>query len=665
MYIYTFLKQVRSHRGDNSLVSAMHRNVLYRPEIDGLRAISVLSVMFFHAGFQSFQGGFVGVDVFFVISGYLITTIILADLENDQFSFLNFYERRARRILPPLFVVMILCVPVSWMLMGPSQFKAFCKSIISVSTFSSNILFAKEGNYFATELNSRPLLHTWSLSIEEQYYLIYPLLLIFLFRFAKKRITHILIVLIILSISISEWGWRFSPDKNFYLIPSRAWELLIGSLVALLLKHHSELFKRSKALNEILSLSGLGLILIAVFGFDGSTPFPSLYTLIPTVGTALLILYSSSRMWVGKLLSLKPIVFTGLLSYSLYLWHQPLFSFLDLSQTEKLSPKSFLLMILLSGLLAYLTWRFIENPFRNKTWLNRKQIFIFAIYGNIFFIFIGAIGLKWDFPSYKLRNYDLADSQYGGESFNWKDTYSNKTESHKVIVYGDSHARQYLNAFSEFAKKNTITIQTLMNSACISLPEITNIYKKKVQPDCLKMYPQLKEITANNHQPIFIIYRWSKTISDIDGSNDLSGGSLKRNEIKIFENRITASLTKLIQELGVDRKYIIFGNVPSTGLEKGFINCILASGTDTRQCHEEFKATEGEFHFFRSTLDLFSKRHKNVLFIDPYEALCDEKLCYNVQNTKIIYSDNAHLSVFGARKVFEHFEEKIITFLNN
>ena len=241
----------------------------YRAEIDGLRALAVVPVILFHAGFDAFSGGYVGVDVFFVISGYLITTILIEEIENGRFSIINFYERRARRILPVLFFIMLLCVPFAWMWMLPSQMEEFSSSLIAVSLFVSNILFWRESDYFAAAAEEKPLLHTWSLAVEEQYYLLFPSFLILVWRFGKKPVFWISVAMAAISLLLSEWGWRNTELANFYLAPTRAWELFAGSIAAFAVQ------KYGVQKNNALASLGLGAILFAIFVYDKNTPFPS------------------------------------------------------------------------------------------------------------------------------------------------------------------------------------------------------------------------------------------------------------------------------------------------------------------------------------------------------------------------------------------------------
>ena len=367
----------------------------YRAEIDGLRAIAVVPIILFHAGFEYFSGGFVGVDVFFVISGYLITTIILSEKEQGTFSLVNFYERRFRRILPALFMVMLVSLIFSLLWLMPSYMEDFSQSLMAVSTFSSNILFWHESGYWEISNELKPLLHTWSLAVEEQYYVLYPLFLMQIWHFRKDWILGSFIVIAAISLATAQWGAYNKPIPTFYLLPTRGWELAIGAGIAYYFLYRKQTVRTllsHKSVNEALGLLGLLMISYAVYVFDKETPFPSLYALVPTVGTGLIILFSSSQTMVGRLLSKKPLVAVGLISYGAYLWHWPLLVFArHLSLTEP-SELTFAILALLSFPLAYLSWRYIEKPFRTKGIFSRKAIFTFSFIGSVLFITVGLAG---------------------------------------------------------------------------------------------------------------------------------------------------------------------------------------------------------------------------------------------------------------------------------
>jgi len=361
----------------------------YRSEIDGLRAVAVVPVILFHAGSAPFSGGFVGVDVFFVISGYLITTILIDDLEADRFSLVNFYERRARRILPALFFVMACCLPFAWMWMLPNQMEDFAKSILAVTLFVSNFLFWKSSGYFAAEADEQPLLHTWSLAVEEQYYLLFPIFLFLAWRFGKSRVYWMIVVFSVISIALAEWGWRNEPKANFFLIPTRAWELFAGSIAAFIVN------KRGVQGNNALSLLGLAAIVYSILMFDEHTPFPSLYALAPVVGSVLIVLYADKDTLAAKLLSTKAFVGIGLVSYSAYLWHQPLLAFARIRSTEAPGQALMLGLAAASLVLAAFSWKYVEQPFRKRDRVDRKTIFSLSLAGGLVFVAIGVAG--WQF----------------------------------------------------------------------------------------------------------------------------------------------------------------------------------------------------------------------------------------------------------------------------
>ncbi len=363
----------------------------YRAEIDGLRAVAVLPVILFHAGFDVFSGGFVGVDIFFVISGYLITTIIVAEIKAGNFSIVNFYERRARRILPALFFVLACSLPFAWMWLVPQDLKSLSQSLVAVMLFSSNILFWKTSGYFESAAELKPLLHTWSLAVEEQFYLFFPLLLMAVWRFGPRRVLPLLAVAALASLAIAHWGSAAQPDAAFYLLPTRGWELLIGAFAAVCLLDERT-WQPGRLASEAGSALGLALLLYSIFLFDKDTPFPSLYTLVPTAGTALVILFATPATRVGRLLGRRALVGIGLVSFSAYLWHQPLFALARHRSLDEPDRLVFAGLVVASIVLAYFSWQYIEKPFRDRQRFQRGQIFLYAAIGSAVFLLLGLAG---------------------------------------------------------------------------------------------------------------------------------------------------------------------------------------------------------------------------------------------------------------------------------
>ncbi len=363
----------------------------YRPEIDGLRAVAVIPVIFYHAGFDIFQGGFIGVDVFFVISGYLISMIIYPKIIENKFSFLDFYERRARRLFPALALIVISVIPFAWFTLLPSDMVSFSKSLVSVFTFSSNILFWSESGYWDTASELKPLLHTWSLSIEEQFYLLFPILLFLIIKIKKSFLTVSIVIIGLISFLISCWATFEHPDAAFYLLPSRAWELVIGVVVALIqIKNPIYLNRRS---SEILGFIGLVMVITPVFYLDRAMHFPGIHALSPTVGTALIIIFTNSHTIGGRLLSWHGFRLIGLMSYSLYLWHQPIMAIVKYQSYPEPSMLKMFFVILLIFPISYLSWKFIESPFRSRRIFSKKQIFKTTITFSIIFIAFGIFGV--------------------------------------------------------------------------------------------------------------------------------------------------------------------------------------------------------------------------------------------------------------------------------
>ena len=372
-------------------------NTEYRAEIDGLRALAVLPVISFHAGFDIFSGGFVGVDIFFVISGYLITTIIIKDLDNNTFSFKKFYERRARRIFPALIFVILISSIISFIFLTRSELASYFKSVVATLLFFSNFYFYKATPYFRSESELEPLLHTWSLSIEEQFYIIFPIILLLFHKFFKRYIFLMLIFGFAASLFICQFlALKTGGTLNFYFTFSRVWELALGAICAYMIIYKNLSF--SILIKNLFSIAGIVLIVFSIFFFNRQTVFPSFYTLVPTIGSALIILFASKETLVNKILSIKFFVCIGLISYSLYLWHQPLLAFGriffdDLSIIHKL------ILIFLAVLMSIFSYFFIETTFRDKNKIDFKIFFRAGYISTIFLLVFSYI--SYNFFSFK------------------------------------------------------------------------------------------------------------------------------------------------------------------------------------------------------------------------------------------------------------------------
>jgi peptidoglycan/LPS O-acetylase OafA/YrhL len=432
--------------------------MIYRREIDGLRAIAVLPVILFHAGFQRFSGGFVGVDIFFVISGYLITSIIVSELQQEKFRISNFYERRARRILPALLFVLLCSMGLAALTMLPGEIKSFSNSVLSVFTFTSNIFFWWETGYFDSAAELKPLLHTWSLSVEEQYYIFFPLIAMAVFARKPKYLPHVIFLIFLVSLIGSEWATTNKPDAGYFLLPTRAWEILTGALAAIYKPENSFISNFRPIVKEALSLIGLGLIAIPIVKYNEAMAFPGINAIPPVFGAALVLMFATRETIAGKILGTSALVWIGLISYSAYLWHQPLFAFARLAYGD-VSKTAYIALILTTLALAYLTWRFVEAPFRNKKAVRAKPAIATAsIATAALATFCVSVSLTSGFLSlYKPENRTLASiepfetGEYVRSRFNnlLMKEFDQHSDKKKILLIGDSYAQDLINAIYE------------------------------------------------------------------------------------------------------------------------------------------------------------------------------------------------------------------------
>ena len=428
--------------------------MIYRREIDGLRAVAILPVILFHSGFSIFSGGYVGVDIFFVITGYLITRSILSDKQKGRFSIADFYRRRARRILPALILVIFCSLPFAWLWMVSYQLENLAASVIAVCVFASNILFWTRSGYFSPDSGELPLLHTWSLATEEQFYLLFPLLLLLLWRQKRRDIFLVLAVLAIASLGLSEWAWRNVPSANFYLMPTRAWEFLVGALVAVYEHGRS----RSGPCRQGAAAMGLVLILVSIFLLDETTATPSLWSLLPVGGTTLILVFATKSTWVAQILSLRAFVGIGLVSYSAYLWHQPLFAFARIRSDDKPHQVLMVVLAVASLLLAWASWFFVEQPCRDRRRVSRRHLVMGCLLATGCMIAISTLVLVtkgWPerYPEYQQQF--VADSP-ASKQYEARERYadllsqrSTPEPKRSLLLIGDSFSQDLLHMILE------------------------------------------------------------------------------------------------------------------------------------------------------------------------------------------------------------------------
>lgn len=621
----------------------------YRQEIDGLRAVAVLPVILFHAGFSWFAGGYVGVDIFFVISSYLITSILIGELEKGTFSIAHFYERRARRILPALFFVLLCCLPFAWVWMVPTQFKDFSKALTAISLFSSNILFWRESGYFAPAAEENPLLHTWSLGVEEQFYIIFPIMLLLLWRWGRRPVFYTLVVLSFLSLIAAEWGSRHAPSANFYLLPTRAWELGTGALCALLLT------KRKFRASTPLSLTGLLLILYSVFFFDENVPFPSLYALIPVTGTALIVLFGSTKTLTARLLSSKVLVGIGLISFSAYLWHQPLLAFARIKSAYPLEWPLMAGLPLLSLLLAFFSWKYVEAPFRKRSVISsRKTIFTASAVALVAFITVGLYGDETEGLPSRLalspqqQSY-LATAQPSPYRQQCHASKSNvippeqaceyNRQNGSVAVLGDSHAVELAYALAE-------NLGTETGVRHFSFSDCAPAYLSSADTPCKKWTQKTVDYIARQEsiRQVVVTYRIQAELwGDHRETYPALPNSIAANERRQRLSSLEATL-KVLKQAGKQVVYV----AQSPELPFAIDQQVYRLGGSPH-------AIDGVSRSWWTQRTAYFSRHfsppDNVPTVHPATLFCDDTTCLAGKNGKAFYFDDDHVSLWGAQQI--------------
>lgn len=610
----------------------------YRPEIDGLRAIAVVSVVLFHAGIKAFAGGYVGVDVFFVISGFLITTILLKELDAKDFSIVRFYERRARRILPAMFFVLGVTVCFAWKIFLPTEFKIFGQGVTSAVFFAANVyLYKKNNDYFGLQSEQNPILHLWSLAVEEQYYVVFPVLLFVIWRAGLRWVWATLAILALLSLAGAHFASSRTPGAAFYLIQYRAWELLLGSLLALGSRHARQL--PSKFAREALGIGGLGMIVVSIIAFDRATPFPSLWALLPTVGTALVILYADSKTFVGRILGSPIPVGIGLISFSLYLWHQPIFALNRVLSRHEPSVAWLLALSVGSAALAYLTWRFVETPFRRASFAGRRTVFALAGTATFAFAAFGILGhLNSGYPERSpifarlVSNFGLSLDCNGNYTV---DDSCSTSAAPEVAILGNSYAMHLVEGFRHAYPERSIVQLTL--DACE--PHSLDQRIRAGKMNCSKFLDlTLKTIDATTSVRTVII---SSPFSDL----------LSEDNALAFERTVDAAAG------GGKRRVYVFGPTPSSGADFGKCFVLEVEGGDLTAC--DFLRDEIQKEHFGIVDRLRrAQEREGFEFVDLTNYICDESVCHSSMDGVFIYRDAGHLSREGSRRIFEEIRRR-------
>ena len=656
----------------------------YRPEVDGLRALAVVPVLLFHAGWSTFSGGYVGVDIFFVISGYLITSLLIEACTNGSMSLLDFYMRRIRRILPALFCMIIVCIPIAFWLLDTHAIRQFFRSISAVTVFSSNILFWNESGYFDATADVKPLLHTWSLSVEEQYYLFFPLFVMMVLPYGKRIFGALLVILLVLSLFLAQWFVQSYPTATFYLLPTRAWELLAGALTAVYLSRRNQNTIATLP-SQWLSLFGFMLIVYGILFFDADTTFPTSYALFPVMGTTLIILYCRPGTWVHRLLSASLAVSIGLISYSLYLWHQPLLVFARTWRQSELGHLDTVMVLMLSVCVAYLSWRFVEKPFRRGR-VKAKPIYAAALLASFSLFSVGLWGhLTIDNPS----RLDLANStvdipeKFPGIKLDGEDcsfpSFDPLTvcqikgtgdESLRLVIIGDSHARVLSEAFANSPSEYGELID-LTAWGCPFLPNLS-ITLAGDKTHCPEEYQRqrvefLKTLGKENlHIVVSARLPWylysdgfDNSIGGVEFVQGVSLVELENAEAIHDTQRYLDVIAQSVETLSSlsEKVYLVMPN-HTNGWDPISRALRLADGEMTTEDLEQALSVPSapvlkRLADFESLFNQLAQRFPAVTLVDPTNFTCNfaESSCYGFKAGKFLFSDDDHLSLVVNEKI--------------
>tara|TARA_B100000579_G_scaffold425910_1_gene432312 strand:+ start:464 stop:2386 length:1923 start_codon:yes stop_codon:yes gene_type:complete len=632
----------------------------YRAEIDGLRGIAVLGVILYHAeiiinGNHLFSGGFFGVDIFLVISGFLITRIISDEYKKDKkISFKNFYERRFRRLAPALILVLIISTIFAYFILLPNQFVFFIKSVLSSIFFVSNFFFHYSGeSYGQSILTHIPLLHTWSLSIEEQFYLIYPAFLIVALKFAKKNINLILVVFIFLSFLFSLLINKNHGSFNFYMLSSRGWELLLGALLALSEKNKK--FELNNNLKSLLSVIGLCLIIFSFIFFDSINNHPGYKTLFPVIGTSIIIFCSNSKNFIDKVLSFKILKNLGLISYSLYLWHHPIFSFAKILGIDNSNLFIKFALFLLSILISFISFRYVESFFRQKSYPIKKIInnTLILTSSTFLIIYLALPHQQKNFPPITRELYEktwFKTKQYFKPCFQRKKIFcefNSDSSNTNIYLIGDSTAASLQEELRSKLSEIKFNFIPMTNAGC-------DFIKKDLKNQSIFCNSEIHTLRKNKILKkkglILIHLNYTIVLSEIEKKNFISDiNELLTDNYKIIfiypipklDESISEKINKLFRSSEIDlTKYL--------NDEKNHININYSKFS------EDSKAT------FDLLLEF---NHKNLYKIYPHKIFCNNYIknkCVGHDKNSIFYVDGAHLSKTGSILVTNEILKKII-----
>lgn len=664
----------------------------YRKELDGLRCLAVMAVIIYHAGISLhgitlFKGGFFGVDVFLVLSGYLITNIIINSLDDNKFSLLDFYWRRIKRIVPALVVMLFISSIAAWYILLPNDLMKFSDSLKSALYFGSNYYFLGEDSYVSDASIFKPLLHTWSLAVEWQFYLFYPFVILFINTFFKRYRVSIILSLSIVSLFYANYIVPNYPDLAFYTLPPRAWELMLGGLMGFIsFRKPGGLAQNEPGMTacKMLPTLGMFMILYAMVFIDNHAHHPSFVTLLPVIGTCLIIAFANDDDIVTAVLSLPPIVFIGAISYSMYLWHQPVFVFFRFIKHEYITWKDFAGLTALTLLLSYLSYRFVESPFRARN-IRKKSISGVIVMASAILVFSYSTQKNSGFPNrltglvaetyemYKVFEFRrLRDTTHVGKNLRSESSEELCTirllnnpcrfGDESWVTLGDSFAGQFDYSLWEATSKNGIGMISLTYEQC---PFIDKMWFGNF-PECPLVndmrWEIIKEFKTHKNFIITINYeQLNRPKIPIANSIELAKQGFSGGETETTEhawNWYADNIKKLIS-MGHD-VYVIYPIPgPSEDVEKLVFSQLRSLDYKFATQYTSDKNAYNVAILQSEKLDSVLPDMKGLHKIRPVDALCDIRGCKIIDENGGLYNYGFHLSSSGVKEVLSLIDNKI------
>lgn len=642
-------------------------SAVYRPDIDGLRAVAVLSVVVFHAFPGTLKGGFVGVDVFFVISGYLISKIIIGDLSTNTFSFAEFYSRRVKRIFPALATVLGACIVFGWLMLLPSEYSQLGKHVAGGAAFVSNLILLSEAGYFDVAGATKPLLHLWSLGIEEQFYIVWPVLL-HVARKAGRRLGLLLVVMMVGSFVLNLVLLPDHPVATFYSPLTRFWELLIGSTLAYVtLNDRRWLFEGSTRIRNVKSITGAVLIGAAVLLLNAEQPFPGWRALVPTLGAYLLI-SAGPDAWLNRKILANPLmVWFGLISFPLYLWHWPLLTFARMIEAATPAPRARVGIVLASIILAWLTYRCIEKPVRHGRAKKSTVVILLATVAGLLLVGLGVVSGEgfattrgpWNVVNIS-KSYDHndqysercrdAESGLFAPKFDPKIDFCQSTVSAgaevEVNVIGDSHAGRIYSGLQQTSK---LSLLNLGRGSCLPFVgyEATNPGSEELFKCSPTMEHLIARSLARNRPRTVVLSGFFARAYD---------GRVSPRSTEPTKVLMRATLLRLS---AVPRVVVVL-DVPELPFDPSYcIDRPLNRGTGRGRCAFSRVEADKKLALYEEELRGAANDLPNVTFFNPADVLCDADRCFAVADKQLLYDDRHHLSRYGATLVGRALEPRL------